>query len=99
MAKSNKRHPVISAHYDEEADTLTFTFTEVPQPAVAEEAADEVWVRYDPETRRVITVEVLNFSARVHEAFGPALTYNERIDRQRLESLHGLPLAGQDDAG
>jgi hypothetical protein len=62
------------------------------QPAVAEEAADEVWVRYDPQTHRVITVDVLNFSARVREAFGPALTYTERTDPQRVETLHGLSL-------
>jgi hypothetical protein len=67
-------------------------FTATPQPAVAEEAADEVWVRYDPKTRRVITVEVLNFSARVGAAFGLSLTYTERTDPQRLEALYGLPL-------
>lgn len=92
MAKNSGCSPVITVHYDDQADILTFTFTEEPQPAVAEEAADEVWVRYDPQTRRVITVDVHNLSARVHAAFGPALTYTERTDPQRLEALHGLPL-------
>lgn len=92
MAQNGERFPVITARYDDQADILTFTFTEVPQPGVAEEAADEVWVRYDPKSRRVITVDILNFSARVREVFGPTLTYTERTDPQRLEALHGLSL-------
>jgi len=98
MAENRESLPLISVEYDEQADILTFSFTEVPQPAVAEEAADEVWVRYDPETRRVITVDVLNFSTRVRAAFGPTLTYTERTDPQGLESLHGLPLPSDDGA-
>jgi uncharacterized protein YuzE len=92
MAESREQLPVITVQYDSQADILSFSFTEVPQPAVAEEAADEVWVRYDPKTRRFITVDVLNFSKRVRTAFGSSLTYTERNDPQRLESLHGLPL-------
>jgi uncharacterized protein YuzE len=99
MAENEGRAPLIAVCYDDQTDILTFTFTEAPQPAVAEEAGDEVWVRYDPQTRRVITVDVLNFSARVHEAFGPALTYTERTDPQRLEALHGLPSPpGEEDS-
>jgi uncharacterized protein YuzE len=64
MAENRDRPPLIAVQYDGQADILTFTFTAVPQAAAAEEAADEVWVRYDPKTRRVITVDVLNFSAR-----------------------------------
>ena len=93
MAKSETEPLVIRVDYDAEGDILTFSFTPSPQPAVAEEAADEVWVRYDPETHRVVTLDVLNFSMRVREAFGAALTYTERTDPQRLERLHGLPLA------
>ncbi len=59
---------------------------------MAEEAADAVWVRYDPKSRRVIMVDGLNVSARVRAAFGPALTSTERSDPQRLETLHGLPV-------
>jgi uncharacterized protein YuzE len=92
MAESSRDFPVIAVHYDDQADILTFSFTDAPQPAVAEEAADEVWVRYDPKTRRVMTVDVLNFSARVREVFGPTLTYTERTDPQGLQALHGLPL-------
>ena len=98
MAENGEGSRVIGVHYDDQADILTFTFTETPEPAAAEEAADAVWVRYDPTSRRVITVDVLNFSARVRAAFGPALTYTERTDPQRLETLHGLPVpAGEKD--
>ena len=92
MAENGERPALITVQYDDQADILTFTFSAEPQPAVAEEAADEVWVRYDPETRRVITVDVLNFSARVHAAFGPTLTYTERTHPDRLQDLQGLPL-------
>lgn len=99
MAEKGESPPLITVQYDQQADILTFTLSEGPQPAVAEEAADEVWVRFDPKTRRVITVDVLNFSARVRAAFGPTLTYIERTDPQRLESLHGLPLPTEDGEG
>ena len=97
MAEDGERSPLIAVQYDDRADILTFTFTAMPQPAVAEEAADEVWVRYDPTTRQVITVDVLNFSARVHAAFGPALIYTERTDPERLQALQGLPLPAREE--
>ena len=98
MAENGERPPLIAVQYDDQADILTFTFTAaVPQPAVAEEAADEIWVRYDPRTRRVITVDVLNFSARVYAAFGPTLTYTERTDPERLQALQGLPLLAREE--
>jgi len=90
MAKESKYSSMISAHYDDKTDILTFSFSKTPQPAVAEEAADEVWVRFDPTTHRVITVDVLNFSERVRTAFGAHLIYTERTDPQRVEELHGL---------
>ena len=98
MAENREVPHVINVNYDDQADILTFTFTDTPQPAVAEEAADEVWVRYDVDTHRVITVDVLNFSVRVRAAFGPSLTYSERTDKERLEALHGLPLLSGDGA-
>lgn len=97
MAENRDGPSVISVHYDDQSDILTFAFTDAPQPAVAEEAADEVWVRFDPHTRRVITVDVLNFSTRVRAVFGPTLTYTERTDPQRLESLHGLSLPARNE--
>ena len=96
MAENGERSSVAAVQYDAQADILTFVFTEAPQPAVAEEAADEVWVRYDPQTHRVVTVDVLNFSARVREAFGPTLTYTERTDPERLKGLHGLSLPARE---
>ena len=59
MAAHEERTLVIDAHYDDQTDILTFSFTATPQPAEAEEAADEIWVRYHPETRQVVTVDVL----------------------------------------
>ncbi|MGB9872513.1 MAG: DUF2283 domain-containing protein [Anaerolineae bacterium] len=90
MAENGDFRNLIRVHYDREGDILTFSFTPEPQPAVAEEAADEIWVRYDPDTHQVVTVDILNFSARVRTAFGPRLTYTERADPQRLESLEPL---------
>jgi uncharacterized protein YuzE len=97
MAENRDGPSIITVHYDNQSDILTFAFTETPQPAVAEEAADEVWVRFDPDTRKVVSVDVLNFSARVRAVFGPTLTYTEWTDPQRLESLHGLSLHTQDE--
>ena len=96
MAENANLRELIGVHYDHQGDILTFSFTEEPQPAVAEEAADEIWVRYDPDTHRVVTVDILNFSARVRAAFGPQLTYAERIDPERLQSLQPFR-ALQDD--
>jgi uncharacterized protein YuzE len=47
----------MTLHYDNQSDILTFAFTETPQAAVAEEAADEVWVRFGPDTRKVVSVD------------------------------------------
>jgi uncharacterized protein YuzE len=97
MAENGEHSPVKEVHYDVQADILTFSFTDTPRPAVAEEAADEVWVRYDPQTRQVITVDVLNFSVRVREAFGSGLTYTERTDPQRLADLSRLSLPSKEE--
>ena len=100
MAKNADFRELIGVHYDHPGDILTFYFTREPQPAVAEEAADEVWVRYDPDTNRVVTVDILNFSAQVRAAFGPQLTYAERADPQRLEKLAPFgALQGGNDSG
>ena len=93
MAKPEEHSPVRQVSYDEVADILTFAFTETPQPALAEEAADDVWVRYDQQTHHIISVDILNFSSRVHDAFGPSLAYAERTDPQRVKGLLGLPSA------
>jgi hypothetical protein len=95
MAEDTTTPPIVDVRYDEVEDTLSFVFTPHPRPAVAEEAGDEVWVRYDPNTQEVVTMEVLHFSSRVREAFGRDMTYTERTDPQRLASLYGLPGAGE----
>jgi hypothetical protein len=94
MEESGKEFP-IRVSYDSAEDTLTFSFTPSPIAGVAEEAADEVWVRYEPATRHVLTVDVLNFSKRVQEIFGPELKYTERTDPQRLEALTGLAIQAE----
>jgi uncharacterized protein YuzE len=87
MANHKGIKSLINVSYDREGDILTFSFTKKPQPAIAEEAADEVWVRYDPKTNKVITVDVLNFSHRVESSFGPSVTYAERKDLDLIEML------------
>jgi len=92
MADNGNFRQMIDARYDPQGDILTFSFTKEPRPAVAEEAADEIWVRYEEDTQRVVTVDILNFSERVRATFGPRLTYTERIDPQRLEALEPLKM-------
>jgi uncharacterized protein YuzE len=85
MAK-NGANQRLAAHYDAEQDILYLLFTPQAQEAIAEEVSDGVFVRYDPDTRRVIDVEFLDFSARVDDVFGPNLTYlgSERPERVLL---------------
>jgi len=90
MANNGDFRRLISVRYDPRGDILTFSFTQEPRPAVAEEAADEIWVRYEEDTQRVVTVDILNFSQRVRATFGPRLTYTERTDPQRLEALEPI---------
>jgi hypothetical protein len=90
MVKQETTNPIKDISFDKFGDILTFSFTEKPQQAIAEEAGDDVWVRYDPKTNQVITVDVLNMSSRVYKAFGETLKYTERTDSDFLESLYGL---------
>lgn len=90
MDQGNDFSQLIKVQYDPVGDILTFSFTPKPVPALAEEAADEIWVRYEPDTNRVITLDVLNFSTRVEAAFGPQLTYTERTEPERLEAIEPL---------
>jgi uncharacterized protein YuzE len=93
MESNGEPGPTIKVSYDQEADILTLNLAPESQPAVAEEAADEVWVRFDAQTHRVLTIDIHNFSKRLTEAFGPSLTYTERIDPERLSMLTGIPLS------
>lgn len=91
MEESRTEFP-LRVNYNPEDDTLTFNFTPAPEVGIAEEAADEIWVRFNPETHRVLTIDVLNFSKRVRDVFGSNLLYSESTDPQRIQSLAGLPL-------
>jgi hypothetical protein len=44
MAENRDAPSVITVHYDQQSDILAFAFARIPQPAVAEEAADDEWV-------------------------------------------------------
>ncbi|RIK33279.1 MAG: hypothetical protein DCC55_35260 [Chloroflexi bacterium] len=94
MEKNGKSRQLKSAVYDPQSDILTFTFTAKPRPALAEEAADDVWVRFDPETHEIITIDILNFSARIHTLFGPDILYSEQTAPDRLEELKSVLLPG-----
>lgn len=100
MARDRDFRSLMRVRYDWAGDILTFSFTDQPQAAVAEEAADDLWVRYDPDTHSVVTVDVLNYFDRVRATFGPQLTYRERADSQRLEELQpfGVLSGGNSDA-
>jgi uncharacterized protein YuzE len=74
----------ISVDYDKDGDILTYSFTKSPQIAIAEEAADDIWVRFVPETNNIITIDVLNFSSRLKTAFGPSMKYTERTDPELI---------------
>lgn len=100
MARDQNFRQLMRVRYDRAGDILTFSFTAQPKPAVAEEAADDMWVRYDPDTHGVVTVDILNFADRVRTAFGPQLTYHERADSQRLAELRPFEVlpGGKQDA-
>jgi len=99
MAENGDFRQLIGVRYNPQGDILTFSFTKEPRPAVAEEAANEIWVRYEEDPHRVVTVDILNFSERVLATFGPRLAHTERTDPQRLEALEPLKAlrAGEND--
>ncbi len=73
----------LTTQYDSEQDIFYLLFTENAHKAIAEEVDDEVFVRFDPETRKVISVEFLNFHERVETVFGKEMKYfgSERPER------------------
>jgi uncharacterized protein YuzE len=74
----------LKARYDAKEDTLYLTFTQRAHQAVAEEIGDEVFVRYDPDTRDIVDIEFLNFSARLEELFGKDVKFSELPREERL---------------
>ncbi|MCG3141615.1 MAG: hypothetical protein HDKAJFGB_02928 [Anaerolineae bacterium] len=83
MAKKES-HRELKAQYDADQDILYLTFTKRAQKAVAEEIGDEVFVRYDPQTHDVITIEFLNLSARLEQVFGKEMKFLELGRQERL---------------
>ncbi len=94
MEKENTTTP-LTVDYDRKSDILTFNFTETPQPAIAEETSDDVWIRYAPHTRQIITIDILGFLTRLEDTFGPTLVYTERDDEDYLAGLLGLSAANE----
>jgi len=84
MDKQQEFKKYIKVEYDKDGDILTYSFTKSPQIAIAEEALDDIWVRFDPDNNKVITVDVLNFSSRLESAFGPSMKYTERTDPELI---------------
>jgi uncharacterized protein YuzE len=91
MAENNSINHAIGVNYDTNADIMTFSFTNHPKPAIAEEIDDDIWVRYDPQTHRMISLDVLHFATRIKNTFGNSLIYQEREEPDLLESLIGIP--------
>ena len=60
----------IVTEYDEEQDILYLCFTDQAKEAFAEEIGGDAVVRFDPETRDIVTVEFLNFSSRLEKNLG-----------------------------
>ena len=81
----------LAAHYDAEQDILYLTFTSQAREAIAEEAGDEVFVRFEPDTWQLVDIEFLNFSARLRQlrdqdnraAYGRSQVLNRAWLRQR----------------
>ena len=82
MAQEAETKP-LTVYYDEEQDVLYLSFTREAREGIAEEAGDEVFVRYNPLTKDIINVEFLNFRGRLVDVFGPDLKYlgTERPER------------------
>lgn len=82
MAQEAETKP-LTVYYGEEQDVLYLSFSREAREGIAEEAGDEVFVRYNPLTKDIINVEFLNFRGRLVDVFGPDLKYlgTERPER------------------
>lgn len=74
----------LTARYDAEQDILYLMFGDRAREAIAEEMGDEVFVRFEPDTRGIVDIEFLNFSARLEKAFGPEMKYLSTGREERL---------------
>lgn len=83
MAQEAETKP-LTVYYDDEQDVLYLSFTREAREGIAEEAGDEVFVRYNPLTKDIINVEFLNFRGRLVDVFGPDLKYLGTEKPERL---------------
>lgn len=83
MGQETETKP-LTVYYDDEEDVLYLSFTKEAREGIAEEAGDEVFVRYNPLTKDIINVEFLNFRGRLVDVFGPELKYLGTEKPERL---------------
>lgn len=74
MDTSHTERSIIT-EYDEEQDIFYLCFKEKAQEAIAEEMGDDIFVRFDPNTNDIITIEFLNFRPRLENLFGKDLKF------------------------
>lgn len=70
-----KARSSFSIEYDAEEDILYLLLTDKATKAIAEEVSDEVFVRFEPGSKKVVSIEVLNFRHRLEHALGEDLKY------------------------
>ena len=69
MDASINEKPIIT-EYDNDVDIYSLCFSDKPREAIAEEAGEDVFVRFVPDTNEIVTIEFLNFRSRLENLFG-----------------------------
>ncbi|ETR67450.1 MAG: hypothetical protein OMM_11587 [Candidatus Magnetoglobus multicellularis str. Araruama] len=69
MDASINEKPIIT-EYDTDEDIYYLCFSDKPREAIAEEAGEDVFVRFVPDTNEIVTIEFLNFRSRLENLFG-----------------------------
>ena len=69
MDTSIDEKPIIT-EYDKDEDIYYLCFTDRAKEAIAEEAGNDVFVRFVPDTNEIVTIEFLNFRSRLESLFG-----------------------------
>jgi uncharacterized protein YuzE len=69
MDASINEKPIIT-EYDNDVDIYYLCFSDKPREAIAEEAGEDVFVRFVPDTNEIVTIEFLNFRSRLENVFG-----------------------------
>ena len=69
MDTSINEKPIMT-EYDKDEDIYYLCFTDKAREAIAEEAGDDVFVRFVPDTNEIVTIEFLNFRSRLENVFG-----------------------------